>query len=245
MIGEVMENTETQTTATADTSTGTTAATLTAGLGGILGVKAGMTQVYGADGRSLAVTVVEIKRNTVTQVKKADKHGYSAVQVGFLPKKESRVNMAEKGHFKKSGFPGFYHAQEFRFENDSAIEALSEGQALTAEFIKAGDLIDVSAVSKGKGFQGTMKKYNYHGGNATHGASVNHRSIGSIGMRADPGKVFKGKKMPGHMGHVNTSIQNLKVVKVDLEKGIILVHGSVPGPRSGIVTIRKAVKDGA
>ena len=228
------QNTETQAT--------TGSATLSAGLGGILGVKAGMTQVYAEDGRSLAVTVVEIKRNTVTQVKKSDKHGYSAVQIGFLPKKESRVNKAEKGHFKKSGVPGFYHAQEFRFENDKAIETLTEGQSITAEFIKAGDLVDVSAVSKGKGFQGTMKKYHYHGGNATHGASVNHRSIGSIGMRADPGKVFKGKPMPGHMGHINVSIQNVKVVRVDLEKGIVLLHGSVPGPRSGIVTLRRAVK---
>ena len=228
------QNTETQ--ANAKT------ATLSSGLGGILGVKAGMTQVYSEDGRALAVTVVEIKTNTVTQVKKADKHGYSAVQVGFLPKKESRVNSAEKGHFKKSGIPGFYHAQEFRFANDSAIDSLTEGQALTSEFIKAGDLVDVSAVSKGKGFQGTMKKYNYSGSFKTHGASVNHRSLGSIGMRADPGKVFKGKKMPGHMGHKKVSIQNLTVVRVDLEKGIVLVHGSIPGPISGIVTIRKAVK---
>jgi large subunit ribosomal protein L3 len=240
-----MENTETQTTTTdsaAGSTSATGSATLTAGLGGILGVKAGMTQIYAADGRSLAVTVVEIKKNTVTQVKKADKHGYSAVQVGFLPKKASRVNKAVQGHFKKSGTPGFYHAQEFRFKDDSAVDALSEGQALTAEFIKEGDLVDVSAVSKGKGFQGTMKKYHYHGGNKTHGASVNHRSIGSIGMRADPGKVFKGKPMPGHMGHINVSIQNLTVARVDLEKGIVLIHGSVPGPRSGIVTIRKAVK---
>lgn len=228
------ENTETQATANK--------ATLTAGLGGILGVKSGMTQVYDKTGRSLAVTVLEVKTNTVTQVKKSDKHGYSAVQVGFLPKKESRVNSAEKGHFKKSGKPGFYHAQEFRFSDDKAIEALSEGQSLTAEFLKAGDLVDVSAVSKGKGFQGTMKRYNYSGGFKSHGASVNHRQIGSIGMRADPGKVFKGKAMPGHMGHVKTSIQNLEVIKVDLEHGIILVHGSVPGPRSGIVTIRRAVK---
>ena len=233
-----MENTETNTNSTASTGS----ATLSAGLGGILGVKNGMTQVYAEDGRSLAVTVVEIKKNTVTQVKKSDKHGYSAVQVGFLPKKASRVNGAEKGHYKKSGTPGFYHAQEFRFQDDKAIEALSEGQALTAEFIKAGDLVDVSAVSKGKGFQGTMKKYHYHGGNKTHGASVNHRSIGSIGMRADPGKVFKGKPMPSHMGHINVSIQNILVVRVDLEKGIVLLHGSVPGPRSGIVTLRKAVK---
>ncbi len=218
--------------------------TLSAGLGGILGVKSGMTQVYAEDGRSLAVTVVEVKPNYVTQVKKSEKHGYSAVQIGFLPKKESRVNKAENGHFKKSGQPGYYHSQEFRFDNDQAIESLSEGNVLSADFIKAGDLVDVSAVSKGKGFQGTMKKYNYSGSYKTHGASVNHRSIGSIGMRAEPGKVFKGKPMPGHMGHVKVSIQNVKVVKVDVEAGIVLLHGSVPGPRSGIVTIRKAVKAG-
>ena len=218
--------------------------TLSAGLGGIIGIKAGMTQVYAEDGRSLAVTVVEVKPNYVTQVKKSEKHGYSAVQIGFLPKKESRVNKAENGHFKKSGQPGYYHSQEFRFDNDQAIESLSEGNVLSADFIKAGDLVDVSAVSKGKGFQGTMKKYNYSGSYKTHGASVNHRSIGSIGMRAEPGKVFKGKPMPGHMGHVKVSIQNVKVVKVDVEAGIVLLHGSVPGPRSGIVTIRKAVKAG-
>jgi large subunit ribosomal protein L3 len=234
-LGEVMEQ-NTQTQANAKT------ATLSSGLGGILGVKAGMTQVYSEDGRALAVTVVEIKTNTVTQVKKSDKHGYSAVQVGFLPKKESRVNSAEKGHFKKSGTPGFYHAQEFRFAKDEAIETLSEGMTLTPDFIKAGDLIDVSAVSKGKGFQGVMKRYHYAGGYKSHGASVSHRQIGSIGNRADPGKVFKGKKMAGHMGHKKVSIQNLKVVRVDMEKGIVLVHGSVPGPISGIVTIRKAVK---
>lgn len=218
--------------------------TLSAGLGGIIGIKAGMTQVYAEDGRSLAVTVVECKPNYVTQVKKSDKHGYSAVQVGFLPKKESRVNKAENGHFKKSGQPGYYHAQEFRFENDQALEGLAEGSVLNAGFIKAGDLVDVSAVSKGKGFQGTMKKFHYSGGFKTHGASVSHRSIGSIGMRAEPGKVFKGKPMPGHMGHVKVSIQNVKVVKVDTDKGIVLLHGSVPGPKSGIVTIRKAVKAG-
>jgi len=227
---------------TTETKANATTATLSSGLGGVLGVKAGMTQVYGEDGRALAVTVIEIKKNTVTQVKKSDKHGYSAVQVGFLPKKESRVNAAEKGHFKKSGQPGFYHAQEFRLANDQGLEGLSEGMALTAEFIKAGDLIDVSAVSKGKGFQGVMKRYHYAGGFKSHGASVSHRQIGSIGNRADPGKVFKGKKMAGHMGHKKVSIQNLKVVRVDLDQGIVLVHGSVPGPISGIVTIQKAVK---
>jgi large subunit ribosomal protein L3 len=217
-------------------------ATLNSGRGGIMGIKAGMTQVYGADGQSLAVTVVELKPNTITQVKKKEKEGYSAIQVGILPKKESRLNSAEKGHFKKSGVVGFYHTAEMRVSDDKAIEGMSEGQTLTAEFLKDGDLVDVQAVSKGKGFQGVMKRYNYAGGFKSHGASVSHRQIGSIGNRADPGKVFKGKRMAGHMGHVKVSIQNIKVVKVDLEKGVILLHGSVPGPKSGIVTIRKAVK---
>ncbi len=219
-----------------------TSATLNSDRGGILGVKAGMTQVFGADGRVLAVTVVELKKNTITQIKKAATEGYSAVQVGFLPKKASRVNRAETGHFKRSGNPGYYHAQEFRVENDKALEGLADGQELTAAFLKDGDLVDVSSVSKGKGFQGVMKRYHYAGGPASHGASVNHRSIGSIGNRADPGKVFKGKKMAGHMGHRHVSIQNITIVKIDLEKGILLLNGSVPGPKSGIVTIRKAVK---
>jgi large subunit ribosomal protein L3 len=239
-----MEENTTQNTAAESTSakTATSTATLRSGRGGIMGIKAGMTQVYGADGSSLAVTVVELKPNTITQVKKQAKEGYSAIQVGILPKKESRLNSAEKGHFKKSGQVGFYHTKEIRVSADAGIEGMVEGMTLTAEFLKDGDLVDVQAVSKGKGTQGVMKKYHYAGGYKTHGASVSHRSIGSIGNRADPGKVFKGKKMPGHMGHVKVSIQNIKVVKVDLEKGIILLHGSVPGPKSGIVTIRKAVK---
>lgn len=236
-----MEETQKENTATqADSGK----ATLSAGLGGVLGVKAGMTQVYDDKGAALAVTVVEIKPNTVTQVKMKEKEGYSAVQVGFLPKKESRLTKTEKGHFKKSGQAGFYHTQEFRFADDAAIAALKPGTELTAEFLKEGDLVDVSAVSKGKGFQGVMKRHNYAGGRDSHGHSISHRQIGSIGNRADPGKVFKGKPMAGHMGHKKVSIQNLKVVKIDLERGVVLIHGSVPGPRSGIVTIRKAVKAG-
>jgi len=235
-----MEN-ETQT-ATADQNTNTASTQVLGGRGGIIGVKAGMTQVYGEDGNVLPVTVVELKPNTITQVKRADKHGYSAVQIGFLPKKSSRVNKALTGHYKKSGQPGFYHTQEFRVDADKALEGFAEGQKLSAEFLKAGDLVDVTAVSKGKGFQGVMKRYHFAGGHKTHGASVSHRQIGSIGNRADPGKVFKGKKMPGHMGHKKISIQNIQVVKIDLEQGFILLNGSVPGPKSGLVTIRKAIK---
>jgi large subunit ribosomal protein L3 len=238
-----MESTQT-TENTNESATANATATLSAGRGGIIGVKSGMTQVYAEDGKSLAVTVVDLKPNYVTQVKRTDQHGYTGVQVGILPKKESRTISAERGHFKKSGQAGFYHTQEFRVLDEKKIEGLTEGQILTADFIKAGDLVDVTAVSKGKGFQGTMKKYNYSGGNKTHGASVNHRSLGSIGQRADPGKVFKGKPMPGHMGHKQVSIQNIKVVSVDTAKGLLLLNGSVPGPKSGIVTICKAVKAG-
>ncbi len=209
---------------------------------GIIGVKAGMSQVYGTDGKSLAVTVIAVKPNIITQVKKSEKNGYSALQVGVLPKKASRVNKPENGHFKKAGVDGVYYAQEFRVANDAAIESAVEGQVLSLGVIKEGELVDVHAVSKGKGFQGVMKRHNYAGGPASHGASVSHRQIGSIGNRADPSKVFKGKKMAGQMGNVRVTIQNLKVVKVDAEKGLILVHGSVPGPKSGIVTISPAVK---
>lgn len=247
-----MENQNTENTAGADQAASANAtqanasktATLAAGLGGIVGIKAGMTQVYSEAGASLAVTVIDLKPNTVTQVKKSDKHGYSGVQIGILPKKASRSNRSEIGHAKKSGGTTFYHSQEFRFEDDKALENLSEGQTLTAEFLKAGDLVDVSSMSKGKGMQGAMKRYHFRGNYKTHGASLSHRSLGSIGMRADPGKVFKGRKMPGHMGHKRVTIQNIVVAKVDAEGGFILLHGSVPGPKSGVVTIRKAVKAG-
>ena len=216
---------------------------LKAGRGGILGVKAGMTQVYTEAGEAVPVTVIDLRPNVVTQIKTQAKEGYSAVQVGFLEKKAKRATKPEQGHVKKSGKTGFYQYQEFRVPNDKALEGLTVGQVLTADFLKAGDLIDLASISKGKGFQGVMKRYNYHGGHKTHGASVSHRQIGSIGNRADPGKVFKGKPLPGHMGHERVTIQNAKVVKVDLENSVLLVCSSVPGPKGAIVTIRRPSKN--
>jgi large subunit ribosomal protein L3 len=215
---------------------------LTSKRGGVLGVKAGMTQVYNESGDAVAVTVIDLKPTVITQVKTKEKNGYQGVQIGFLEKKAKSATKPEQGHAKASGAPGYYHYQEFRLADDDKMDNLTVGKVLSAEFLKEGDLVDLTAESKGKGFQGVMKRYNFAGGFKTHGASLVHRSLGSIGNRADPGRVFPGKKMAGHMGHEKTTIQNVAVVKVDMENQLLLVHGSVPGPRSGIVMIRKAVK---
>jgi large subunit ribosomal protein L3 len=210
--------------------------------GGVLGIKAGMTQVFSENGDAVAVTVIDLKPTVITQVKTNEKNGYQAVQVGMLEKKAKSATKPEQGHAKAAGATGFYHYQEFRLEDGAKLDGLTVGKVLSAEFLKPGDLVDLTAESKGKGFQGVMKRYNYAGGFKTHGASLVHRSLGSIGNRADPGRVFPGKKMAGHMGHEQVTVQNLVVVSVDIENQLLLVHGSVPGPRSGIVTIRKAVK---
>jgi large subunit ribosomal protein L3 len=216
---------------------------LLAGQGGAFGLKAGMTQVYDQNGQALAVTVIDLSStNIVTQVKTKENSGYSAVQIGFLEKKNpKKVNKPETGHFKKSNANGFYHTAEFRLDGVD-LSSAEVGSALDIGFLKEGDLVDLSSTSKGKGFQGGMKRFHMAGGFKTHGASLVHRSLGSIGNRADPGKCFKNKKMPGQMGNVKTTVQNVKVVKIDVENKLLLVHGSVPGPKRGIVSIRKAVK---
>lgn len=216
---------------------------LAQGRGGILGVKAGMTQVYSDDGDSIAVTVIDLKPTVITQVKTKDKNGYQAIQVGFLEKKSKSANKPEQGHTKASQATGFYHYQEFRIADDGSLDGLTVGKVLSPEFVKPGDLVDLTAVSKGKGYQGGVKRYHMAGGYKSHGASLSHRQLGSIGNRADPAKCFKNKKMAGQMGNEKVTVQNVRVVRVDLENQLLLVHGSVPGPRSGIVTIRRTVKN--
>ncbi len=218
---------------------------LSEGLGGILGVKAGTTQVYDETGDALAVTVIDLKPTVITQIKTKDKNGYAAVQVGFLEKKAKSANKPEAGHAKASASVGFYHYQEFRLGDASKLDGLVVGKVLSPDFVKAGDLVDLTSISKGKGFQGGMKRYHMAGGYKTHGASVSHRQLGSIGNRADPGKCFKNKKMAGQMGNVQVTVQNVRVVKVDAENQLLLVHGSVPGPKSSIVTVRRAKKSRA
>ncbi|OFY99816.1 MAG: 50S ribosomal protein L3 [Bdellovibrionales bacterium GWC1_52_8] len=201
-----------------------------------------MTQVFTEAGDSVAVTVIDLSPAVITQVKTHEKNGYQAIQIGMLPKKAKAATKPEQGHAKAVSASGFYHYQEFRLESDDKLDGLVVGSVLSPEFVKPGDLVDLTAMSKGKGIQGGMKRFHMAGGHKTHGASVSHRSLGSIGNRADPGKCFKNKKMPGKMGHEKVTVQNVRVVRVDLENQVLLVNGSVPGPKSGIVTIRPAVK---
>ncbi len=207
----------------------------------IYGVKAGMTRVTVEDGRNLPVTVISLKDSTVvTQVKSADKDGYNALQLGFLPKKAQRVNKASKGHFQKAGAPGFYFVEEFRLAK--ADPAASIGAALSPDFLVAGSMIDIQGTTKGKGFQGVVKRWNFGGQPATHGHSVSHRSPGSIGNRADPGRVFPGKKMATHMGMDTQTTQNIEVVAYDQDQKVLLVSGAVPGAKNWVVRITTAKK---
>jgi large subunit ribosomal protein L3 len=207
----------------------------------IYGQKAGMTRVYDDEGRSIPVTVVSLAESTVvTQVKTVEKEGYSGVQLGFRAKKAQRVNKAEKGHFQKAGAPGFYHVEEFRLEK--VDPSVTVGAVVSPEFLTAGLLVDVQGTTKGKGFQGSMKVWNFGGQPASHGHSVSHRSPGSIGNRADPGRVFPGKKMAKHMGMDTQTTQNLKVVSFDAENKLLLIEGAVPGGKNWVVRITKAKK---
>lgn len=207
----------------------------------IYGVKSGMTRIYDEEGRSTAVTVVSLEENTViTQVKTKEKEGYDSVQLGFRAKKAQRVNKATKGHFQKAGAPGFYHVEEFRLTK--ADPSLAVGSFVSIDFLTPGLAIDVQGTTKGKGFQGVMKAWNFGGQPATHGHSVSHRSPGSIGNRADPGRVFPGHKMAKHLGQVTQTTQNLKVFAYDAENKLLLIEGAVPGSKSGTVRITKAIK---
>lgn len=204
----------------------------------LLGKKIGMTQVFDENNRLIPVTVIEAGPCPVTQVKSEATDGYNAVQIGFRPQKEHRLTKAALGHFKKAGVEPMSELQEFRTNGDADVKL---GDVLTVERFEAGQKIDVIGTSKGRGFQGVVKRYGFKGGPASHG-SMFHRRGGSYGMCQWPGHVIKGKKMPGHMGDVQRTVQNLEVVKVIADKNIILVKGSVPGSRGTFVTVRTAVK---
>jgi len=213
---------------------------LTEGRGGILAVKAGMTQVYNKAKERIPVTVLDLSPNVITGIRTKEKHGYQAVQVGFLERKKPK-SKSLAGQTKGLN-KNFHHSQEIRVPAGAKLEGVEIGKILSPDFLKPGDLVDVTSVSKGKGFQGVMKRHNYAGGFATHGASLVHRNGGSIGNRADPGKVFKNRPMAGHMGHEQVTAQNLMVVSVDAEKRLLVLRGAVPGPKTSIVTVRKAIK---
>ena len=206
---------------------------------GILGKKLGMTQVFVADGRRIPVTVVEAGPCTVVQKKTESTDGYNALQVGFEAKKSHRVNKPMMGHFKKADQGAFAALRELAADN---VDEYQVGDQLTCDSVfKAGDIVDVTGTSKGKGFQGVIKRWGFSGGRATHGSKF-HRGPGSIGMSASPARVHRGKKMPGQMGNARVTQQNLEIVEVRADQNLILVKGAIPGPNQGLVLIRKCVK---
>lgn len=204
----------------------------------ILGRKLGMTQIFDENGKIVPVTVVEAGPCVVVQKKTTEKDGYDAIQVGFSDVREKLVNKPEKGHFAKAGVAIKRFVKELRLEN---INDYQVGQEFKADIFATGERVDVSGISKGKGFQGTIKRWNAHRGPETHGSKF-HRAVGSMGGSSDPSRTFKNKKMPGHMGNVNTTVLNLQVAKVMPEKNIILIKGGIPGPNKGLVVIRNTVK---
>ena len=206
----------------------------------ILATKVGMTQIFNEDGVLSPVTVLQAGPVVVTQVKTVENDGYSAVQVGFVDKREKLVNKPLKGHFDKAGVSYKRYIREFRLED---AENYALGQEIKADIFAAGEKIDATAISKGKGFQGAIKRHGQSRGPMAHGSKF-HRHAGSNGSSSDPSHVFKGKKMPGHMGSKKTTVQNLEIVKVDVENNLLLVKGAVPGPKKAMVTIKETVKSG-
>lgn len=221
----------------------------------ILATKVGMTQIFNKENGELTpVTVLQAGPCVVTQIKTVENDGYSAVQVGFVDKKDRIVNKdangkkeirnrhgvtkAEKGHFDKAGVSGKRFVREFKFENADDYKLADE---IKADIFAEGDIVDATAISKGKGFQGAIKRHGQHRGPMAHGSKF-HRHQGSNGSCSTPSRVFKGKGMPGHMGNVQVTVQNLEVVKVDVENNLLLIKGSVPGPKKSLITIKEAVK---
>ena len=207
---------------------------------GLVGRKSGMTRVFTEDGASVPVTVVEIAPNRVTQIKELETDGYRAIQVTAGNRKASKVSKPEAGHFAKAGVVAGEGLWEFRL--DGSDEAFEVGSELTVDRFEQGQIVDVAGRSKGKGFQGVIKRWNFRMQDATHGNSLSHRAPGSIGQCQTPGRVFKGKKMSGHMGAERVTTQGLEVVRVDVERNLLLIKGAVPGAPGGEVVIRPTVK---
>ena len=205
---------------------------------GLIGKKVGMTQIFDESGKVIPVTVIEAGPCVVAQVKTEETDGYNAIQLGFGEVKDKHINKPETGHFAKAKLANKKHLREFRLES---IENYKVGDEIKADIFEAGEKIDVQGTSKGKGFQGVIKRHGQHRGPMGHG-SMYHRRPGSMGSTSTPGRVFKGKKLPGHMGKVTVTIQNLDVVRVDMDKNVLLVKGSVPGPKGAILKVKSTVK---
>jgi large subunit ribosomal protein L3 len=211
---------------------------------GLVGRKIGMTRIFTEDGVSIPVTVVDVSNNRVSQIKSVETDGYTAVQVAYGTRKPSRLTKAVAGHLAKGGVDAAAGMAEFRV-NAEQIAQFQPGAAISVELFQAGQSVDVSGVTQGKGFAGTIKRHHFKSQRASHGNSRSHNVPGSIGQAQDPGRIFPGKRMSGHLGAVNRTVQNLEVVRVDSERGLLLIKGAVPGSRGGDVVVRPAVKGAA
>ena len=211
---------------------------------GLVGRKVGMTRIFAEDGATIPVTVLDMSANRVSQVKTAETDGYTAVQVAAGVRKANRVTKAQAGHFAKAGVDAARVMREFPLSAE-ALASLNVGDAISVEIFQVGQLVDVTGTSKGKGFSGAIKRHNFSSNRASHGNSVSHNSAGSIGQAQDPGRVFPGKRMAGKYGNVKSTIQCLEVVRVDVERQLLLVKGAVPGAKNGDVVVRPSVKAGA
>ena len=208
---------------------------------GLVGRKVGMTRIFTDDGGTQPVTVLDVSDNRITQIKTAEKDGYAAVQVAFGKRRASRVSKAMAGHYAKAGVEAGSELREFRVDA-KALGDLKAGAELKVDMFQAGQKVDVSGTTIGKGYAGVIKRYHFSSNRASHGNSISHNSPGSIGMAQDPGRVFPGKRMSGHLGNVNRTIQLLEVARVDAERSLIMVKGSVPGPKNAAVVVRPSVK---
>ena len=206
---------------------------------GLVGRKVGMTRVFSEDGVSTPVTVIEVEPNRVSQIKTVDSDGYTALQVVTGSRRPNRVTKPMAGHYRKAGVEAARTAVEFRVES---VEEFEPGSEIKVDIFEPGQMVDVTGTTKGKGFAGGVKRHNFRMQDATHGNSVSHRAPGSIGQNQTPGRVFKGKKMAGHMGNVRQTTQNLEVVRVDAERNLLLIKGAVPGAKQSDVILRPAVK---
>ncbi len=211
---------------------------------GLVGRKIGMTRIFTDDGTSLPVTVLDVSNNRVTQIKSASTDGYSAVQVAFGTRRASRLTKAAAGHFAKAGVEAGSVLKEFT-ATPERLDSLQAGDTIGVDMFKVGQMVDVTGVTLGKGYAGTIKRYHFKSGRATHGNSKSHNVPGSIGMAQDPGRVFPGKRMTGHLGDVQRTVQNLEIVRIDAGRQLLLVKGAVPGSKGGGVVVRPAVKAGA
>ncbi|WP_066801809.1 50S ribosomal protein L3 [Moraxella oblonga] len=208
---------------------------------GLVGIKRGMTRIFTEAGASIPVTVVEVNANRISQIKTVDTDGYNAIQVTTGERRESRVTSAQKGHFAKAGVQAGRGVWEFRADANE-LEGREVGASFGVETFEVGQIVDVTGQSKGKGFQGGVKRHNFRTQDASHGNSVSHRVLGSTGQNQTPGKVFKGKKMPGQMGNKRVTVQGLEIVSIDTDKGLLVIKGALPGANGGDVIVRPSVK---